>query len=110
MLFKPFNQDYHVHAYASNSVWQWWNDIIHEGNFYEFMDFETREATGFLRPVSSMIRIHFTHVTTGHEIIQPPLFIPMHKFELKSVKELCDYSHSLELDHVPAFSMGKQIL
>lgn len=99
-------QNNHLHAFASPPFWQWFDELIQEGNVYEFIDFTTVEANGHFRPVSSPVKILFTHETTSHVIMQPPVFIPMHKFELKTVTKLHNYVRASDPEDTPTFAPG----
>ncbi|KAL8121199.1 hypothetical protein AgCh_018092 [Apium graveolens] len=96
-------QDYHVHAFVSGSVWQWWNEVIHEGSVYELIDFMTVDVARKMRHVSSAIKIIFTHVITGQRIVNPPVNIPMQKFELKTLKSLYNSSFFDERKDIATF-------
>lgn len=81
-------------------------NTIQEGNCYELIDFKTAEAFGKFRPVSSNTKIILIHTTAALQIFQPLDIIPLHKFELKTVADLCDNAFSLEAKHLTKFSPG----
>ncbi|XP_074351610.1 replication factor A protein 1-like [Apium graveolens] len=98
------DDDYHVHAFVNREVWQVWNHFIEEGSVYDISRFLTVDAAGKLRPVSSPNIFFFTNVTVCQQIVNPPINIPMHKFEFKTIESLYSAFFFDEQDEVPIFS------
>lgn len=99
-------QNHHVHAFLDPDEWNIFQNIIHEGNMYVLQNFQVKESTGNLRPVSSNMSIVFTHMTTMTPLVDDLPAIPMHKFEFVQLQDLRNFCNSYSSDLLPTNSIG----
>lgn len=95
-----------MHAFVNPQEWNFFHNIVDEGELYLLQNFQVVEVTGNLRPVTTAMLILFTPSTImNHAILDLP-HIPMHKFELVPFGDVIHPSKSSPPDQTPTFSIG----
>ena len=98
-------QNSHIHAYAYPDNWTAIGKEVVEGNVYVIENFQVRDSTGKLKPVSNKLCIRLLSSTI---IIDQPndLLIPVHKFEFMDLGDLSEEAKKIVGDENPEFAIG----
>lgn len=99
-----------MHATVRAEIWNNFPVPIFEGGLYEVVNVQVHQALGSFRPVSTDKCIRFVNSTTISPYVHDDFVIPMHKFELKPLEDLCDIVHSYDPYQKPSYSIGDCIL
>nr|XP_017248313.1 PREDICTED: uncharacterized protein LOC108219398 isoform X2 [Daucus carota subsp. sativus] len=94
----------HIHAYAYPDNWTAIGKEVVEGNVYVIENFQVRDSTGKLKPVSNKLCIRLLSSTI---IIDQPndLLIPVHKFEFMDLGDLSEEAKKIVGDENPEFAI-----
>ncbi|KAK1387473.1 hypothetical protein POM88_015651 [Heracleum sosnowskyi] len=81
------------------------SDVVTEGKVYDIRNFNTRIATGTLRPVLSNYCIDFTNESIIIPVLQDDFTLPFHKFEFTDLANLTDIVNSYPETKCPEYSI-----
>lgn len=87
--------------------WNLIQNIIHEGNLYVLTNFIVVQATGWLRSVSSNVKIIFMGAMIVEALPLPDAIIPMHKFEFTCLEDLYHLTLSYTGHNSPVYATGQ---
>ena len=98
-------QNSNIHAYAYPDNWTAIGKSVLEGKVYVVENFQVRDSTGRLRPVSNKKCIRLLSSTTIDEVDDDTM-IPYHKFEFMDLADLLGEAERNANVENPEFSTG----
>ncbi|XP_063939987.1 uncharacterized protein LOC108197985 [Daucus carota subsp. sativus] len=94
----------HIHAYVYPNNWSAIGKEVVEGNVYVFQNFQVRDSTGKLKPVSTKLCIRLLSSTTIEEQSNDHL-IPRYKFEFMDFGDINEESKKVVGDENPEYAI-----